>query len=67
MTPPSTNFQVYAQSSKGRLTWGILVAALTGLGQYVNDHYDFGDDPIVFQVNDGQWGEVCGVYRSEWS
>lgn len=58
MTPLATNFQVYAQSSKGILTWGILVAALTGLGQYVNDRYDIGDDPIVFQVNDGQWGEV---------
>lgn len=58
MTPPATNFQVYAQSSKGVLTWGILVAALTGLGQYVNGGYDFGNSPIVFQINDGQWGEV---------
>ena len=58
MTPPATNIQVYAQSSKGILTWGILVAALTGLGQYVNGTYDFGDNPIVFQINDGEWGEV---------
>ena len=57
-TPPATNFQVYAQSSKGVLTWGVLAAAMTGLGQYVNDTYDFGDYPIVFQINDGQWGEV---------
>ncbi len=26
--------------------------------QYVGGGYDFGDNPIVFQVNDGQWGEV---------
>ncbi|KAF6219247.1 hypothetical protein HO133_005072 [Letharia lupina] len=58
MTPPATNFQVYAQSSKGVLTWSVLVAALKGLGQYVNNTYDFGDVPIVFQINDGQWGEV---------
>ncbi|CAD6583666.1 MAG: hypothetical protein ASARMPRED_001467 [Alectoria sarmentosa] len=58
MTAPATNFQIYAQSSKGVLTWGVLVAALTGLGQYVNGTYDYGDDPIVFQINDGQWGEV---------
>lgn len=57
-TPPATNIQVYAQSSKGILTWGILVAALTGLGQYVDNEYDFGDDPIVFQINEGQRGEV---------
>lgn len=58
MTPPATNFQVYAQSSKGVLTWGVLVAALTGLGQYVNNTFDYGDDPIVFQINDGGGGEV---------
>lgn len=57
VTPSATNVQVYAQSSKGILTWGVLVAALTGLGQYVH-YYDFGKDPIVFQINDGRWGEV---------
>ena len=49
---------VYAQSSKGILTWGILVAALTGLGQYVDGGYDFGSNPMVFQINEGQLGEV---------
>lgn len=58
MTPPTTNFQVYAQASKGVLTWSVLVAALTGLGQYVSDYYDYGNNPMVFQINDGQWGEV---------
>ena len=24
----------------------------------MNGTYDYGDDPIVFQINDGQWGEV---------
>lgn len=50
--------QVYAQSEKGVLTWGILVSAMTGLRQYVDNTYDFGDYPIVYQINDGQWGEV---------
>lgn len=58
MTAPATNFQVYAQSFKGVLTWSVLVAAMTGLGQYVNNLHDFHDYPIVFQINDGQWGEV---------
>lgn len=58
MSPPSTNFQVYAQSSKGILTWGVLVAALKGLGHYVSYFYDLGNYPLVFQINDGQWGEV---------
>ena len=24
----------------------------------MNNVYDVDDDPIVFQINDGQWGEV---------
>ena len=58
LTAPGTNIRVHVQPSKGILTWGILVSAMTGLGQYVNEDYDFGDNPIVFQISDGQWGEV---------
>ena len=58
VTPPATNIQVWVASEKGVLTWGILVAALTGLEQFVVDNYDFGENPIVFQVNDGPGGEV---------
>lgn len=44
--------------SKGILTRGVLVAALVGLGQYVDGGYDPENMPMVFQVNHGQFGEV---------
>ena len=58
MTPPLTNFQVYAQSNGGRLTRGVLVAALLGLRQYADDYDYLNKQPIVFQINDGESGEV---------
>ena len=58
MTPPNWNMQVFARSQKGVLTYGILGAALLGLQQYVLSGYDRSNDPLVFQINDGKWGEV---------
>lgn len=31
---------------------------MTGLWQYANGGFDFGDNPIVYQINDGEPGEV---------
>ncbi|KAM0798693.1 hypothetical protein BDR22DRAFT_891091 [Usnea florida] len=62
VTPPATNFQVWAASKNGVLTWGALVAALEGLKQFVGAGYDMADGPIVFQVGDGGRGEVAIGY-----
>ena len=58
LTAPSTNMRVGVAPSKGTLTWGILGAAMTGLWQYANAGYDFGDYLILYQINDGEWGTV---------
>lgn len=60
-TVPATNTEVQMQSSKGVLTRGIMVSAWTGLLQYADD-YNRERMPMVFQVNDGQWGEVAIGY-----
>lgn len=61
----SSDFVVFAEGYKsGTLTFGILHSALTGLlqfmqaGQIASSGYNKGNDPLVFQINDGQWGEV---------
>lgn len=41
----------------GKMTYGILEAALTGLLVAVQN-YNKGNYPMVFQINDGAWGEV---------
>ena len=60
-----SDYVVFAEGRKtGTLTFGILHSALTGLlqfmqaGQIAASGYDKGSSPIVFQINDGQWGEV---------
>lgn len=52
-------------SGGGQLTFGILKSALEGLAQFmewgsggVGDGYNKGNAPMVFQISDGQWGEV---------
>ena len=57
-SPAATNFMIQAQGSKEGLTYSVLAAALTGLKQYVDAGYDKSRDPIVFQINDGDRGEV---------
>lgn len=60
ITPPGSNMMVQASNAKAqKLTYGILGAALTGLIQYVEAGYDNSNNPLVFQINDGQWGEVA--------
>lgn len=51
--------EIYVQDSKGTLTYGVLLSALTGLRE-VADRYVANDESksVVFQVNDGEWGEV---------
>lgn len=60
-----SNYAVFAQSSVGTLTFGILHSALEGLREFMSigqsgqgEAYNKGNNPIVFQINDGQWGEV---------
>ena len=56
--PAGTNIKISVINAKGQLTYGILGSALTGLSQFVDVGYDHNGNPIVFQVNDGEWGEV---------
>ena len=59
--PAGTNAQVHMENSNNnKLTWGIVNSALIGLGQFLSVYntgsaYEY---PLVFQVNDGNWGEV---------
>ena len=56
--PNGDSFIVHAASRKGILTYGVLRASLTGLLQYVDAGFDKSRDPILFQINDGNWGQV---------
>lgn len=66
VNPAGTNVQVHMENSgkNGQLTWGIVESALSGLGAWATEYNNacnagYGAcNPIVFQVNDGQWGEV---------
>lgn len=67
--PAGYNTQIHVENSGGgELTYGILNSALTGLSQFQNTYQNPGpitapnNDPIIFQVNDGQWGEVGRGY-----
>lgn len=59
-----SGFEVYAMNSVGKLTFGVLRSALQGLedfmawGREAASGYNKGEGPIVFQISDGQWGEV---------
>lgn len=65
--PPNTNIQIRVQNAKGRLTYGTLGAALTGLAT-ASANYNPQNNPMLFQINDGQWGEVgigvAGYYNA---
>lgn len=60
--PAGTQVQFHVENSgkNGKLTWGILNSALAGLQQYSEAYQN--NLPIIFQVNDGQWGEVGRGY-----
>ena len=57
-----SNIRVFVQNSKGKMTWGILTSALQGLMEASAGFNKFGTDshqvPMIFQVNDGGWGET---------
>lgn len=58
---PGFNVQVYVEdSNKEKVTYGILTSALSGLNQFMASYHN--NQPIIFQVNDGQWGEVGRGY-----
>lgn len=40
------------------MTYGVLVSALTGLGQVVGAYVAGEKKTMVFQINDGEWGEL---------
>lgn len=60
--PAGLNIKIGVRSSKGETTYGILGSALTGLSQFHDEGYNFEKKPLVFQVNDGVWGEVGRGY-----
>lgn len=55
-TPPNTNVKIWVQSQVGKMTYGILHSALTGLALAALHNRD--DEPMIFQINDAPWGEV---------
>lgn len=40
------------------MTYGILGAALSALSEWMTFGYDWEQKPMVFQINDGNWGEL---------
>lgn len=48
------------------MTYGVLGSAILGLGQFVNEGSDHRGNSIVFQINDGGWGEMV-LDMSEYS
>ena len=63
--PVGSNVQVHMEgAAKGTLTWGIANSALTGLQQFYENYSDeqINNFPLIFQVNDGAWGEIAIGY-----
>ncbi|KAL6722013.1 hypothetical protein ACLMJK_001118 [Lecanora helva] len=52
-----TNVVLEVKDSKGKITYGILHSFLTGMAD-ATLNYNPDNQPMVFQINDGQWGEV---------
>ncbi len=66
VNPAGTNVQIHMENAnKGQLTWGIVESALSGLA-ILNTRYNNGCNggcaPMVFEVNDGRWGEIAIGY-----
>ncbi len=66
VNPAGTNVQVHMENAKeGQLTWGIVRSALFGLGIWnsnYNNNCNGACGTIVFEVNDGRWGEIAIGY-----
>lgn len=57
VSPPGTNIEIFVQNSKGKMTYGILNSAMSGLAEMASAFIHH-QTTIVFQINDGKWGEV---------
>jgi len=57
VSPPGTNIEIFVQNSVGGMTYGILDSALSGLAEMASA-FAHHQTTIVFQINDGKWGEV---------
>lgn len=58
--PPNTNIEIGvtdAKGTKGTMTYGVLQSALSGLAQAAIN-YNPTNAPMLFQINDGKWGEL---------
>ena len=55
--PPNTNVEIGVKNAKGTMTYGVMHAALSGLATAVTN-YNSANDPMLFQINDGAWGEM---------
>ena len=65
--PAGTNVQIHMENAGGgKLTWGIVNSALAGLYQFqsVYGNGDRNQNPFIFQVNDGAWGEIAIGYAA---
>lgn len=55
---PNTNVELYVQNhAKKKVTYGILGSVFSGLAEAAID-YKHKSAPILFQINDGKWGEL---------
>ena len=57
MRPPNTNIEIGVQNAVGTMTYGVLQSALIGLKNAASN-YNPTNAPMLFQINDGQWGEL---------
>ena len=57
-SPPGTNTKIAVKNKGGEMTYGVLGSAMLGLSQFMDKGYNQKDVPIVFQINDGDWGEM---------
>jgi len=57
MRPSNTNIEIGVQSAVGTMTYGVLQSALSGLAEAATN-YNPTNAPMLFQINDGEWGEL---------
>lgn len=66
----NTNVDIYVQNSKGKMTYGILKSALAGLKDVVDAYMESNSKTMVFQISDGEYGEVgigyVGFHTKGW-
>ncbi|KAL6714193.1 hypothetical protein ACLMJK_008688 [Lecanora helva] len=57
MQADNTNIEIGVKNAKGTVTYGILASTFSGLADAMLN-YNTQNNPIIFQINDGNWGEV---------